>query len=238
MSSGNESDKLRITKVVPQKRNPKRLSIYLEGHFALGIDAHIAQEMGLRQGMELSRGQLQKISLAEEKWRAKNFALDFIGYRARSIWEVAQRLKKRGHSQKIIEQVLGELRHSGFLDDVQFAAQWAKGRMAIKPLGERLLRHELKLKGIADELVEKTVAKTFGHISQKELAADLLRARRQRYFALDEVKAKRRMADFLLRRGFSREIVWEVVERVRSEGMGTDGGGRISGEKKAGHKNS
>jgi regulatory protein len=176
--------------------------------------------MGLRQGMELSRGQLQKITRAEEKSRAKNFALDFIGYRARSIWEVTQRLKKRGHSQRIIEQVLEDLRQSGLVDDIQFAARWAKGRLATKPQGERLLRHELKQKGVSDEIVEKTVAETFGQVSQRTLAAQLLRARRQRYSALDQVKAKRRMADFLLRRGFSRDIAWEVVDQVMTEGDG------------------
>jgi regulatory protein len=218
MSSGKKREKLKITKLEPQKRNPRRVSIYLGGRFALGIDAQVAQELSLRQGMELSQGQLQKIALAEEKSRAKNFALDFIGYRARSIWEVTQRLKKRGHSQRIIEQVLRELHQSGLLDDIQFAARWAKGRLATKPLGERLLRHELKLKGISDEIVEKTVAEIFDQVSQRELAADLLRARHQRYSALDKLKAKRRMADFLLRRGFPRDIVWEVVDQVMSEG--------------------
>lgn len=214
----SKREKLRITKIEIQKRNPKRVSIYLDGRFALGIDLQTAHELGLRQGLELSQSQLQKVTLAVERSKAKNFALDFIGYRARSVWEVSQRLKKRGHSQSVIDQVIRELRQSDLLDDVQFAAQWAQSRVATKPLGELLLRRELKLKGISDEIVEKTIAETFGQVSQKKLAANLLKARWERYLALDEMKAKQRMAAFLLRRGFPRGVVWEVVEQALREG--------------------
>lgn len=214
----SKREKLKITKIESQKRNPKRVSIYLDGRFALGIDIQIAHELGLRQGLELSQSQLQKVTLAAEKSKAKNFALDFIGYRARSVWEVAERLKKRGHSQSVIDQVIRELRQSDLLDDVQFSAQWAQNRVATKPLGERLLRRELKLKGISNEIVEKTVAETFGQVSQKKLAANLLKVRRKRYLALDEMKAKQKMAALLLRRGFPREVVWEVVEQALRRG--------------------
>ncbi|KPL18188.1 MAG: hypothetical protein AMJ92_09165 [candidate division Zixibacteria bacterium SM23_81] len=214
----SKREKLRITKIESQKRNPRRVSLYLDGRFAMGIDLQVAQDMGLRQGLELSQSQLQKVTSAAEKSKAKSFALDFIGYRARSVWEVAERLKKRGHSQNVIDQVIRELRQSDLLDDVQFAAQWAQSRVATKPLGERLLRRELKLKGISNEIVEKTVAETFGQVSQKELAANLLKIRRKRYLALDEKKAKQRMAAFLLRRGFPREVVWEVVEQALHKG--------------------
>jgi regulatory protein len=205
---------VKITKIEAQKRNPRRLSIYLDGRFALGLDAQVVQDMGLHQGLEISRTQLGKVFSAEEKNKAKNFALDFIGYRARSVREVAQRLEKRGHSGKIIDQVIRELRRNDLLDDVLFAAQWAQHRMATKPMGEYLLRQELKLKGISDEIVEKTLLTTFGQTSQRELATELLRARWVRYRSLDVGKARRRMADFLLRRGFPREIVWEVVAQT------------------------
>jgi len=210
--------KRKITKIAAQKGNSRRMSIYLDDRFALGVDAQVAEELGLRQGLELSQAELQKVILAEETSKAKSFALDFIGYRARSVWEVDQRLTKRGHSRKVIDEVIGELRRSGLLDDAHFAAQWAKGRMATKPLGERLLRHELKTKGISDEIVEKTIAATFDGISQRNLAAELLRLRRTRYLSLDWAKARRRMSDFLLRRGFSRDVVWEAVAQVMSEG--------------------
>ena len=48
--------------------------------------------------------------------------------------------------------------------------------------------------------------------------ANLLKARWERYLALDEMKAKQRMVAFLLRRGFPRGVVWEVVEQALRKG--------------------
>jgi regulatory protein len=222
-----KADRHRITKIEVQKRTSRRVSVYLDGSFALGVDALVAQEIGLHEGMELSQGQLENLVLAEEKSRARNFALDFIGYRARSVWEVRERLTKRKHSQEAIEQVITELLQGGLLDDVKFAARWAQGRMATKPLGGRLLRQELRLKGVADAIVEKTIAETFAQVSPGQLATDLLRARRKRYAGLPWAKARRRMADFLLRRGFSRDIVWQSVDRAMGEGDWDEGRGTI-----------
>ena len=42
-----------ITRIAPQ-RDPSRVSIYLDGDFALGLSAQIAEERGLRTGQVLS----------------------------------------------------------------------------------------------------------------------------------------------------------------------------------------
>ena len=222
MSVLKKGQKRKITRLEVQKRNPRRVSVYLDGSFALGLEIRVAQEKGLHKGLELSQSQLEKLLLAEERSRAKNYALDFIGYRARSVWEVRQRLARRDHSQEIIDDVIADLQQAGFLDDTQFSARWAQGRMATKPLGEHLLRKELRLKGVSQEIVEKTVAGTFAGISQPELATRLLETRRKRYQGLPRAKARRRMADFLIRRGFSREAVWQAVGQIMDQGDWSD----------------
>jgi regulatory protein len=220
MDPNTRSQTATITKMEAQKKRPTRVSIYLDGSFALGMDYDLAQRLGLRTGQKISPRDLEKITLAEEKNRAKNFTLDFLGYRARSVLEVRQRLTRRGHPASIVEEVIAELKAGGLLDDEDFAARWARGRMATKPLGEKLLRRELELKGVPREIVEKTIAETFRGIRPQELAGDLLRSRAKRYQDLDPVRARRRMTDFLLRRGFDREVIREAVDQaIRDWGL-------------------
>jgi SOS response regulatory protein OraA/RecX len=45
----------------------------------------------------------------------------------------------------------------------------------------------------------------------------MLQTRRKRYLELDRRKARQRMTAFLLRRGFSREVVWEAVDQVTND---------------------
>jgi regulatory protein len=203
-----------ITKLEAQKRNPRRVSIYLDGSFALGMDDDLAGQLGLHQGQTLTPEELERIVRAEDKNRARNYALEFLGYRARSVREVRERLNRRGYPGEMVENIIEELQQSGLLDDEDFASRWARGRMNTKPLGERLLRQELRLKGVPEEIIERTLERTFREISQEELAVGMLRARQMRSRGLDQAKAKRRMADFLLRRGFDRQTAWEAVRRV------------------------
>jgi regulatory protein len=217
MDSGSHPQKATITKLEAQKRNPRRVSVFLDGSFALGMDAQLAMELGLRKGRTLDRQELERITRAEEKSRARNFSLDFLGYRARTIQEVRDRLVRHGYDGKIIEEVIDELIRDGFLDDEDFALRWARDRMKNKPLGERLLRRELRLKGVDEEIIDRTVAATYEDLDTEELAAELLRSREGRYRHLDAQTARRRMADFLLRRGFDRREAWEAVNRVLGE---------------------
>jgi regulatory protein len=217
MNSDSRSQRVTITKLEVQKRNPRRVSIFLDGSFALGMDHQLAVELGLRKGRTLDRGELERITRAEEKSRAKHFALDFLGYRARSIWEVRDRLARRGHAGKIIEEVIDELCREGLLDDEDFALRWTRDRMKNKPLGERLLRRELRLKGVPKEIIDQVAAVTYGDLDTEQLAAELLRSREGRYRHLDVQTAQRRMVNFLLRRGFDRRVVWEAVNQVLQE---------------------
>ena len=206
-----------ITKLEAQKRNPRRVSVFLDGAFALGMDAQLAMELGLRKGRILDRGELERIARAEEKSRARHYSLDFLGYRARSVWEVRDRLSRRGHDEAIIEEVIGELCREGLLDDEDFALRWARDRMRTKPVGERLLRRELQLKRVDDEIIDRVAAETYQDLSPERLAGELLRSREGRYRRLEARTARRRMADFLLRRGFGRSVVWEAVDQVLGE---------------------
>ncbi len=217
MASDSRSGKATITKLEAQKRNPRRVSVFLDGAFALGMDAQLAMELGLRKGRTLDRGELERITQAEEKSRARHYSLDFLGYRARSIKEVRDRLTRRGHAGEIVEEVIAELCREGLLDDEDFALRWARDRMRNKPVGERLLRRELYLKGVSEEIIDRVAAATYQDLSAERLAGELLRSREGRYRHLDAKTARRRMADFLLRRGFDRAAAWEAVDQVLRE---------------------
>jgi regulatory protein len=214
---GNRSGRATITKLEAQKRNSRRVSVFLDGDFAFGMDARLAIELGLRKGRTLDRAELERIARAEEKSRAKHYSLDFLSYRARSIWEVRDRLARRGHGGEIIDEVIDELRREGLLDDEDFARRWAGDRMKNKPIGERLLRRELRLKRIDGEIIDRVAAAAYRDLSTERVAGELLRARQERYRRLDMRTARRRMVAFLLRRGFERSAAREAVGQVLDE---------------------
>lgn len=202
-----------ITQIAVQEKRKNRCSIFLDDEFAFGLDQEVVLQFGLKKGDQLSEQQIQDILFSEERKRAKDRALRFLSYRDRSEKEIRTKLKQVGYDENIIEWVVGELKRLKFLDDQRFAQSFAQTQMITRPVGEYFLKRELKQKGLDEELIEQTVAKTYEEKDQVSVALELAQQRKKRYQNVDELKAKKRVSDFLLRRGFSWDVVAEVMER-------------------------
>jgi len=209
-----------ITQIQVQKKRKKRCSIFLNDEFAFGLDQDIVLQFGLKKGDVLSDQQIEVILLNEEKKKAKDRALNFLSYRDRSEKEIRTKLKDVGYEENIVEWVIGELKRLKFIDDERFAHSYAQTQMITRPMGEYFLKKELQQKGIEAELIEQAVEKVYQEDDQFSVAFELAQQRKKRYNDIDEMKAKKRVSDFLLRRGFSWEIVSEVLERWNEIGIG------------------
>ena len=201
-----------ITQIAIQKKRKNRCSIFLDDEFAFGLDQEIILQFGLKKGDQLTEQQIEEILLNEEKNKAKDRALKFLSYRDRSEKEIRTKLKDVGYDDKIIEWVIGELKRLKFLDDARFAQSYAQTQMITRPMGEYYLRRELKQKGLGAELIEQTVEKIYEEKDQFSVAKELAQQRKKRYRNIDEMKARKRLSDFLMRRGFSWDVVSEVME--------------------------
>ena len=202
-----------ITQIQVQKKRKNRCSIFLDEEYAFGLDQEIIFQYGLKKGDVLSDQQIEAIIINEEKKRAKDRALNFLSYRDRSEKEIRTKLKNVGYEENIIDWVIGELKRLKFLDDQRFAQSYAQTQMITRPVGEYFLKRELKQKGVAEELIEQTVEKAYEEKDQFSVALELAQQRKRRYKDIDEMKARKRVSDFLLRRGFSWDVVAEVMER-------------------------
>ncbi len=200
-----------ITKIESQKKNPKRKSIFLDGEFSFGIDDETFYRFGLKEGDILTKERIDEIKDSEKKRKAKQFTFNFLSFRARTEKEIRDRLKKKGFSKKITDEVISDLKRLDLVNDYQFALSWIKDRLDHKPRGEKLLRIELYRFGIKKELIEKALEEIYPKKNEKEIAKGLIEKRKKRYENLEERLAKKRMADYLLRRGFSYEVVMEVL---------------------------
>lgn len=202
-----------ITQISAQQKRKNRCSIFLDDEYAFGLDQEVVLQFGLKKGDQLTEEQIQNILFNEEKKRAKDRALRFLSYRDRSEKEVRTKLQRIGYDADIIDWVITELKRLKFMDDQRFAQSYAQTQMLTRPVGEHYLRHELKNKGLEEPLIEQTIEQIYQDKDQSIVAMELAAQRKKRYKNLDQIKAKKRVSDFLLRRGFDWETVSEVMER-------------------------
>lgn|SRR5574341_25426 len=208
------SSALVITKIVPQQNSPERKSVYINGKFAFGATEDLVCEYSLEEEKRLTAFELKKILWSADKEKIKERAYRLLSFRPRSEKELRQKLRLKGAGVRLIEEVVGELKDKGLIDDQKFAASWAESRMANKPMGKFLLKRELLQKGIQKETIEKVVRDKYAEADEVELARNLLRRKARMYKNPEDVKIKKRMADFLLRRGFSYEVVRQAIKGI------------------------
>jgi regulatory protein len=151
--------------------------------------------------------------------RAKSTCLRLLSLRARSRWELKERLEQKGFSAAVIRQTLADLRRAGLIDDEEFARSWVEGRLHSRPLGAARLQWELRRRGIKADLAAAVVRRALGDEGELKLAEELARLRRgkifmgKRSFPLDKSEMIR-LGRFLSGRGFSYGIVRKVIHNI------------------------
>ena len=144
----------------------------------------------------------------------KAAALGFLKIRPRSIAELKEKLINKGFSLTDIETTVLNLMASGLLDDRAFTKSWINYRLA-RPFGFKRIVQELKSKGIDPQIIEQAVAEIKVSYDPEAVALELARRRWQRSPDIDPEKKKKRVLDFLLRRGFEADVAIKILKKLK-----------------------
>jgi regulatory protein len=145
---------------------------------------------------------------------AKNQALRYLSYRDRSILEVTQYLEKKEHPQPVIQQALDALIELNYVNDQRFALEWGRYKINKQKLGKIRLYAELLNKGIGKEVLESTLEILYEDNPEAELATQCARKKMNSLKGIEEEKMKRRLIQYLKRRGFSADIIYQSIKTV------------------------
>jgi len=148
------------------------------------------------------------------KIRANNNAYLLLRTRPRSEHEIRQRLKLKGYGGAVIDGVIDDLKRTGNIDDAKFARFWIDSRMNMNPMGDVILKHELKLKGVGDSIIEATLQDKAENYDEYEVAFSMAAEKYKRFQKLEPRKALKRVYDFLLRRGFKYDTIRKITEEL------------------------
>ncbi len=203
----------KITKIAAGKRPAKRLNVFLDGKFYFSLLAEVAAREGLRVGQELSASEIEELAKSDRYHRCLNAASRYLSYRPRSEAEIRQRLQQRGFDNDSNEKVLARLKEQGLIDDLAFALFWKDNRESFKPRSRWLTGMELRRKGLADSIIEQVV----GEVDDSDSAYRAALSRASRLSPSDYEDFRRRIGEYLRRRGFNYEIIKDTVERIWRE---------------------
>ncbi|MCC6703742.1 MAG: RecX family transcriptional regulator [Thermomicrobiales bacterium] len=205
-----------ISAIRQQARNPERVNVFLDGQYAFAVTREEAIGAGLKIGRDLTIDEVARLRAGDLVSKAIESALRLLGVRPRSERELRDRLKRKEFDPETIDLALERVRGWGYLDDAEFARRWVENRLQHRPRGERLIKQELRVKGVDAATIDDVIEES--SIDEHAAAMAVAEKAARRLQGLEPEVARRRLIGQLARRGFPYAVISPVVKQVLGEG--------------------
>jgi regulatory protein len=195
----------RITAIERQQKAKEFFSVFVDGSYALSLSEFEMTSLKLAPEQELSVEELASLMERAGESKSYNKAVQYIGVRPRSVAEVRDYLARKGVDG--IEPTLERLKANGLLNDVEFASVWIANRLALRPRSSRMLKVELRGKGVSGDDIDEALAAC--DTDTEIQAAMAVAAKKKRLY----VEAGKLQA-YLARQGFSYDTIKKALVRL------------------------
>ena len=141
---------------------------------------------------------------------ARTILLNKLTGQPRTRAELAGTLAERGVPDDVADRVLERFGDVGLIDDAAFASAWVESRHHARGLARRALAHELRHRGVDEELVRDALEE-LDPSQEAETARVLVRRKLSSVRKLDRQAAMRRLLGMLARKGYPAGLAMAVV---------------------------
>ncbi|WP_298884564.1 regulatory protein RecX [uncultured Polaribacter sp.] len=153
----------------------------------------------------------KSFTVDEIKRKLENYCV----YQDRCHKEVEQKMREYNLITEAKEMIFLSLMKDNFLNEERFAKSFARGKFRIKSWGKQRIVRELKFKDISDYNI-KTALK---EIDEEEYLSTIYRITENRNEIINETdiyKRKKKLIEFLMRKGFEADLIYKTVNEVVS----------------------
>jgi len=142
------------------------------------------------------------------------YAIRTLGRRMRTVTELKRLMQTRVEpgeaGEAKVSAVVLRLKEQRYLDDTAYAATYSRLRQENQKFGQRRVRQELGRKGVAAELIAKTLDTSYENVSEEDLAQQHLA--RKRVSPPKNEKESARVVGQLVRAGFSTSVIFKILK--------------------------
>ncbi|MDD5492274.1 MAG: regulatory protein RecX [bacterium] len=151
--------------------------------------------------------------MADLNKKAMNYCLYLLSRQSYSQKQLRDKLAQKKYPADTIIETLAKLSQWHYLDDEAFAAAFAGQRLRFKPRGARLIEQELRQKGVGRDLARQVTAGIMEKLGldEEKLARAALVKKISSYRKNTPEKGMAKAKNFLIRQGFSYEIVSKII---------------------------
>lgn len=183
-----------------EPRRHRLTQLYIDDEEAVKIDTETFLRWGLKPGDEITDEELRELLQESDARRAQEKALYLLGHRAHSKKELTEKIARTAASQEAARAAADRMEELGLLDDGEYARRYAQELFTRKRWGPMRVKQELRLKGIAPEIIEELLEE----YGDGDAALENMRALLEKKYPgwAEEEKVRRRAFAALQRMGY------------------------------------
>lgn len=159
---------------------------------------------------------MEKTLSEEQTKQAIITCLRLLAASPKSSQELRKKLADKGYAPEAIAQALSDLRTQGVLDDAMYAKDLMARLTLGKCVGRRKIAFELKRHGIPKKITDELL-ETVSNEDETGRALEQARLKWAGWSGLDPRKRKKRLYDFLIRKGFDFQIAQDILQKLSKE---------------------
>lgn len=203
---------MKVTRITQQEKQRDRYSIFIDDKYAFSLSEGALLESKLAVGQELDKAALKQWKQVSADDKIYNQALRYAAVRLRSTWEMEQYLRRKDASPPLVEIILNKLSIIDLLNDEAFARAWMANRRLLRPTSTRKLQQELRVKRVADEVIEAVLSEEATGDDLTALREVVVKKRNLPKYRADPMK----LMNYLARQGFSYGDIKDVLAEYDS----------------------
>ncbi len=203
---------MEITAITPQVKDKTRCNIYVDGRFFCGLGMETVVKNRLKVGQAVTEESLSAMQLESEKAAAFDKALTHLSATRKTEKQIRDFLTKKGYLPAVCDYVADKLREYAFIDDREYAKAYLES--ATKKKGSRLIRMELRQKGLGDEEIDGALEEL--DEGQELLSAQAILQKYLRGKPLDK-ETLQKAYRYLLGKGFDYETAKNALSSLQNQ---------------------
>lgn len=161
-------------KLVSVRRDRGRAILTLSNGETLTMPRSMLKERPYRGGMPFDYCAFHTFIAERSYSYAMEKAVALLAMRPRTQQEIVKALSSNAYPEQTIARVMARLDEAGYVNDTDFAEQWASSRSA-KSVGARRIQMELRQKGVDSD----TIAHALSNLDADDMFSGALKAARK-----------------------------------------------------------
>lgn len=201
-----------ISDIKTQSRDPKRVSLFIDGKFVVGFSTTLLMQFNLRKGQKICEKLADELDKAIAYEDTYKYLIRLLERREHAASELKIKCIKKGFKPKQIDEALEELQSRNLQNDQRYAEIFTRSKSQIGWGPEKIKLHLVK-NGLSKEFITHAL-KPFQENSEEtqERIHRLLDKRIRKWTGLDDRKLKEKLYRYLVQKGFHTSLILRSLD--------------------------